>query len=632
MNRLCNASLTILLCLLLANSLVGSYKIEDGVDTAKDFHFYLVTACVLILISLKTIVRKTSTTVELNALDLSFAAFLLYSALRLLTTSNASFTDEVFVKLSCGALLYTVLISALRRELSSANCFDGRMIIISFLAVGTIASVLGMLQIHGIDIFPQPDQDKLRGLFVDTNAYVGYLATVAPFGLGLYLSVSPFQPENRILRLFGGVAFLAALLVLPASMVGQACVAVLAGAFLIVSQRNEVWDKLRRVLWNRWSLIAIALLIGMSFVALHGTSGSLIPNSAAGQLLIWKVTARIVGQHPYLGIGYDRFRVAYDNQLVEYISGGDVSKQEAELAVHITTAQNEFLQITAEMGLVGLMIFCICWRNIFSGFHHGLHRGAHGNEMISQIMVSSSRASLLSVLVLSSLSSPLRVLPTFINFVFLLSVVSVFSHQKHILRVPISANWLRIGGVVSGCFGCLLLLSAYSLYTGYGAWQVGDDKLETMDYSGALREYESIRSQFGDNGRFQFKFGAALAQIGDLHASIKLLERAKTDYSDPTLWMLLARNYEMTNNHAKAEEHYLKVSAIIPHRLSPKYALVKLYQKIGRSLDARRMALKVLGTDVRIRSVAVDQIRVEMQRFLGQKEYENSEASPDSAK
>lgn len=100
--------------------------------------------------------------------------------------------------------------------------------------------------------------------------------------------------------------------------------------------------------------LSIILLLVCSVIA-AGLAGILTfkQDSANGRLLIWKVTLGMIANQPLTGVGIDRFKSFYMNEQANYFKKHPESV-ETMTAGDTNYCFNEFLQHTAENGLIGL--------------------------------------------------------------------------------------------------------------------------------------------------------------------------------------------------------------------------------------------------------------------------------------
>jgi len=76
-------------------------------------------------------------------------------------------------------------------------------------------------------------------------------------------------------------------------------------------------------------------------------------DSADGRWLIWKVSTRVITQHPF-GVGLCNFAGCYSEQQAAYFASGAGSAQEQYVEGNSEYGFNEYLQIGVEFGVLPL--------------------------------------------------------------------------------------------------------------------------------------------------------------------------------------------------------------------------------------------------------------------------------------
>ena len=162
--------------------------------------------------------------------------------------------------------------------------------------------------------------------------------------------------------------------------------------------------------------------------------------SADGRWLIWKVSSTLVTSHPITGVGFGHFAGAYGEAQAAYFAAEKRPAGEELVADAPETAFNEFVQITTEIGIIGLLLFLTIIIGAFKAARHSNSKAATG-------MV----GSLAAFLVFACFSYPFNVLPLLVLFTLLLAQCTPMQP---------GSRWL------SGIFYTFLFLPVYFLATG----------------------------------------------------------------------------------------------------------------------------------------------------------------------
>jgi O-antigen polymerase len=588
-------------------------NLMDSVTTSKQLYFYAACTILLLVLAIILIFRRKPIDFVFNRLDVAIVAFWLWAMIRAAFTDYISWNDDGIITLGLLLFVYFIVKNIVTSEQRNGGTKVFSILAIGFMAGGLIESVYGALQLYGIDPFPTKNYFKLVGSFGNPDALAGYLSSVMPFALGMFLLIPQEEQELRFVRQMGMATFFAGLFILPATMIRGAWLGVAVGSLVVLSVRFDLLKKTKAIFSRTFSRVLIAMGLIVCIIAIGYGLYNLKPDSANGRLLIWKITGAMIKDHPLWGIGFDRFAVEYGNYQAAYFASGIGTPTEEYLAGNVHHAHNEFLQLFAELGFVGLVLFLIVIA--FSV----LPRLQVDKGLVSFLLTShksvlhSSQAAIVSLCVVSVFSFPLHIMPTVITFFILIAFGSG--------ALPIPEG--RVSHSVSARSGILLALGLALIavisgihltkqYKGYADWETALRKTEVMDLVGAKRGYKTLYSEFQHNGKFLFMYGAVLALLGEEEKAASLLERSKRLYSDPNIWVTLGDCYKRIGQFAKSEQQYSFASDLIPNKIYSKYLLAKLYDLQGKRSQASLVADAILATKEKTRSSATEKIREEM--------------------
>lgn len=226
---------------------------------------------------------------------------------------------------------------------------------------------------------------RINGTFSDPNALAAYLAALAPLAVGLAGAAA----GRRRLAWLGATALMAAALVMTAGRVGLlgavAGVALLAlGALRVGLDREDsaalVRQYFRRAVVGGFSLIVVVvvglIVTGTALDARHHRQQSPVDTwlytfnlrrpldeTAKGRIGIWRAVGHLVADQPAFGIGPGLIFRIFPN----YSQDVPEAPQGMSLSAH-----NTFLNITAELGLVGLAV----WLALLAAILHAAWRSA----------------------------------------------------------------------------------------------------------------------------------------------------------------------------------------------------------------------------------------------------------------
>jgi O-antigen polymerase len=551
---------------------------------------------------------------------------------------------------------------------------------LALIAGGILQAIYGNLQLWSY--YPSHHNlFKLTGSFFNPGPYAGYLASVFPAALGFWIFSIRITREkqnpslsgiigvlnrglknvttwlnkaglqikktetgslqknllNEIGTCLAVIALISIILVLPASRSRAAWLAVLgASAYLFVVKFRNYLKK-----WFNLSFaIKFSLIIFTVAILSLGLTGLYLMkrNSADGRLLVWKVTANMIADHPVTGTGIDGFKAHYMDYQAEYFRQNPDSK-EAMVAGDTNYAFNELLQHTSEHGLVGqLMLVLVFLTALFSQsgskgamankyIHNNNHKGTDKNLVII------SKAVLISIVIFSMFSYTGQILPIKTSLILILAYLSgsmknlylfstVKKKTKEHFKYSGSHSGINNYIVRATLFLTIAVLIFYGIrfikteVAAYKSWNYAFSIYNMRAYEQSIKEYKKSLPIIKYNGDFLTNYGKALSMAGEHDKAIKILQEAARYFPNAVVYTALGDSYKATGQNTKAESAYLHAWYMNPSRFYPKYLLAKLYDESGQTAKARRIAIELLKKEIKVESTAVKQIKEEMQKIV----------------
>ena len=224
-------------------------------------------------------------------------------------------------------------------------------VIVAVIVAATILALYGIYQyIVGVDVkkgwVDTSSNSAIRGraysIFGNPNIFAEYLVMAIPLTVGIFWSTKRDGVRLLFLAMF---LLQAASLVLTMSRGGWLGLAVAAFVF--------IWLVRKELLLLAVPLMGAAVfVIPTSIVNRFMTIFNFADSSTSYRFQIWEVTETIIHNHFLmgLGLGYRPFKAVFE----QYMPG-----------MGIFHAHNAFLQIFAEMGIIGFAIFLIFMVSIF---------------------------------------------------------------------------------------------------------------------------------------------------------------------------------------------------------------------------------------------------------------------------
>ena len=298
-------------------------------------------------------------------LNLPVLAFISICLLSLFWSNNFFISMKELPLFLFGPLLYFLIVNNLN------NKYQINYILSILIIMGSLSGMYGIFQYQGIDFsFWTHNVGRMRvaGLFGNVNYFAGYL--IIPLSLAIALFFTIKNKPKKIFLLIG-------ILVMGGSLIFTFTrgsylalgVSVIFMAFLFLKTRGKNFIRENK---NIFIIILIAIImIAFLFVvptplSKSGTTISKIKErtslarlnnefSSGRRIAIWKFTEMMIKDHPILGSGIGTFKYNSLRYQAKFFDQG----QNRTLYPHgfADKSHNEYLQLWAELGIIGLGVF-----------------------------------------------------------------------------------------------------------------------------------------------------------------------------------------------------------------------------------------------------------------------------------
>ena len=418
----------------------------------------------------------------------------------------------------------------------------------SLILAGAIEAIWGLLQVYGYT----PSNHSLyalTGSFYNPGPFSGFLSMCVPVALYEWLEGKRFWKHLAL------AALVLMLVVLPSGMSRSAWLAALvASGYVWVMHYRKMVYRYRKAVWA-----GCLLLIVLGIGAYHWKK-----DSADGRLLMWKIAAQAVAEHPWQGVGWEQVAGVYGDAQERYFASGMASVQEEYVAGAPEYVFNEYLQVALAWGVPALCGILLVVAGCFCLGHRDREYGVCGG--------------LLSLCVFAFSSYPFQFMEFIVAFLVLL-VACAMSHRK---------AWVRVLALVLG--------------VGLGVY---------------LSEHRPRK-----NARRMFEQAHALHKAGQWQASTDLLEETMKISSDAMILNIIGKNCQALGMYEEAEAWFIRSTHRLPNRIYPYYLLAKLYEEHPEVFPREKLewaARMVLEKEAKVESTAVREMREEVKKWLDDK-------------
>lgn len=591
-------------------------------QSAKFFLFSFLVIALASIFLLEVLLQSNYYPFKITSLDIILTVFVFYIGTNVLLNIYRFGLPDRFIELAGLSFLYLLL----RRF----DFNEFKIIFIALLLSATAQSIYGNLQLYGL-IASNHSLFKITGGFFNPGPYAGYLAIIFPMALILYLySTSnikekepelnivllrkPFYVGTRVLRFISLMTLITIVLVLPSTRSRAAWLAVILSSSYILINKY----KIPKIVKNRFNsgLVKIALIVFSIFfiiIIIYGLY-TMKKDSSDGRLLIWKVSLEMIRQKPLLGYGYNRFEANYMNFQARYFHLKENQKMTI-VADNTTRAFNEYLQITAENGIIGLLIvLAIAWSCFFTQLAY--------KNILHKPFITMSRMSLLAYGIFAFFSYPLEIIPVKLCICICLAWIATNQKSISVKTIPLVVNArslypIQIMVSVTGL--ALLLLLSISLNNKYKTckkWKQAYTTYLVGAYETSASMFQKLYNPLKFKGEYLLNYGKACSMANENIQAVKVLTRSAGFLPNTIVFTAMGDSYKAMGKVKEAEQAYIKAAYMLPDRFYPKYLLAKLYNETGEQSKACAIANELLTKKVKIESKAIEKIKEEMKLVI----------------
>ncbi|MCX6355204.1 MAG: O-antigen ligase family protein [Candidatus Aureabacteria bacterium] len=418
---------------------------------------------------------------------------------------------------------------------------------------GAAQALLSILQWRGVDplfgdvtggLSSQDITKRMLGTLGYQNTLGGYLALILP--LGFYLYAAEKMTWRRWLWGISGGTIVVSLILTRSRGAWLGAVAATTVFTALAASGGTLRLRPRPLLWVLSGVLAITLLTmwithgdtTMSVANRMRTALSFRSSSMCQRALIWKATWRMISERPLAGHGLGTFQIKYLDSL------GGVLEDPANAAlrrytINVKESHNDYLQMWAEMGLAGLILWLVfvalCMRYLARAAHNTHYR------MDERLWCASSAGLLAGFAVLGLTAFPLQTLPTAPLFWMLIGTGLGITLSEHgndgcIDRKEGQGLSARLSLSLSmGVIICLIFIISDRLLL------VGRNASARGYLTDAERVYHRAVTLTPWDGEVRFYNGLCLQREGNFSGAQREFLKGAMSFADVNLWRALSR-------------------------------------------------------------------------------------------
>jgi O-antigen ligase len=490
-----------------------------------------------------------------KVLDYVIVLFLLVSILNIIFVKNGAIDRFIIYKWGTVAICYFIV-----KQMN-----HNQLLLYALVVSGCVQSIIAILQKFGI-LSSKHIMFELSGSFHNPGQLGGYLAVCIV--ISICLLINNIKNKN-LLKIF--ILSVCIILQLYAFYLADSRAAFLG---LMIGLAFYFLPKIKK--HKKLIVSTVLLVIIFAAVLLYFYR----PASANGRLLIWQVSMEMISDKPFFGHGIGSFPEKYMLYQANYFSKNPNSVF-ISVADNVSSPFNELLNITAQQGLLGLVLLLAIFYLAFN---------SKGNRIF--------KAALVSLTVFSMFSYPTAVFPILLLFAVFWGGIGT--------RISTNKN----NKIKSGLMLCFCLVMGYSLVKNIVFLNQLSGFYETKNMRFFEQSYEKMRY----NRNYHDYYLDWLIDYPDSEHS----NRISTILPSCENYYLLGKYFLAKKNYQQAENALRTAADMIPTRIRPKYLLWQLYVETENIPAAIKTAQNILATSVKVESVYTLQVKAQMKKYLAE--------------
>jgi len=482
-------------------------------------------------------------------------------------------------------LIYFLVINNIENE-QEFNSFIKLFFLISF-----IISIYTIIQYYGLDPYLR-DLGALTSTIGQKNWISNYLALVFPMIFSFFLLEE--IKKNKIL-LFLLLSIIYTIIMICQSRgiwISISLTLIFAIYIFIKFKLFEIFKKNKK-----WLIILLStfLIITIIYSTDNPLNKSLLtlPQRALStfdekdpsintRFLIWKNTLQMIKDKPLLGSGIGTFKMNYLDCQAKFFKDNPDS---IKYYTFPREAHNEYLQIGAELGLLGLGLFMAIIFIFYSTVLNFLKKEQNSkNRLVGWGLLTGISCFLIHSLFTFPLHVP-ALGTTFFTIIGLTAIytrnfnLSQFQKEKIIKKFKNKRPTFKIVCSILAVIIMIVAIDSLAIrpYISEVCSYKGKDNLSKGNYQEALSNFEYGEKLDPYNGNILINLGATYFNLGVYNKVEGIFRRAENYIKDKNIYLNLGLYYKNTKNYKKAEEEFKYAIYLCPKFTKAYFNLGLLY-------------------------------------------------------
>ena len=540
--------------------LVNKYVYEFRVNQEMILRLFIII--ILTLLVIKYFIEKEISWFK-NSLNLPIFLFVLVMSLPLLRVNviRVSLRDyEIFIS-------YFILYFLISNNIDEENQFDSFVKL--FFIISLIVALYTLMQYYGLDPYLK-ELNALSSTIGQKNWISNYLALIFPIIFSYFL-LQKIRRNKIFLFLLLFIVYTTLMICQSRGIWISISLTLLIGIFFISK------FKIVRTFQNNRKWLFLLLLTFLLITIIYSTENPLNKSaitvaqraistfdeqdpSINTRMLIWRTTLQMIKEKPLLGSGIGTFEMNYLDYQAEFLKSNPYYIKYSGKA---REAHNEYLQMWAELGLVGLGVF-LSIIFIFYNFIINYFKKEHDDK--KKIIVLGLLMGITCFLFHSLFTFPLHVPALGSAFFVIMSLTMVYignfnlsevKKEKIIKKIQLKILKLKFNYIIVVLVLVIMLIAIDFLvikpYTAEIYYFKGVRYNKNNNYADALPNFDYAAQLDPYNGRILHALGTTYYNLNMQSEAEEILQKGKNYINDRNLFRNLGLSHMQIGNYEKAE-------------------------------------------------------------------------------
>ncbi|MBA7534954.1 hypothetical protein ES705_27204 [subsurface metagenome] len=601
-----NAIETTIIILIILTPLVFYPYLVRIFNPPKELAYNILVIIGLMLWKLK-MVSKEEVKITRNPLNLPVLAFMAICALSLFWSVSPMVSLLELPLFLAGPILYFIMANNIKSK------YQINRLLTTLLIISSLLGIYGIFQYNGIDFSfwkANVGRNQVFGLFGNVNYFAEYMIVPLPLAISLF-----FATRNRThkILLFAGILAMGGSLILTFTRGSYLAIGISSTFmfFLYLVSRGKGFIKEHKKIFI--IILAFIILVTFLFVLPNplNKSGTVISkiksrisisqftkgSSLKRRIAIWKFTGMIIKDHPILGSGLGTFKYNSLNYQAKFFDQGE-NRRLYPYGI-ADKVHNEYLQLGAEIGILGLGIFL--WL-IITYFNYGIKLLKRLKDKYKQGIIIGLMGGAVAVLIDAIFGFPMHLPATLVLFWLFIGLIVSLNHSENhsgqkekttrVKKTQSKARGDRSDGTESNIYRfkpilylVIILLSFFlcvmvtrpfisQVYEFYGVKHA-----EKAEYDTAAKCFHEALKWNPYFGMVYYNLGQIISQKGIYTPAIESFEKAEKYMDHPDLPAKLAYLYL---KKGQIDKGIVKLKQAITYQKNEK-SMVPLYTDLGNN-------------------------------------------------